>query len=84
MTPLGEHLLNLAKVLETMLTQNSSDDSAEVFISGGAAMKLVELLYVKQIPLEILQSPFPQLVSSIIRSLYVSFKIKETCLFNML
>uniref|UniRef100_A0A0N5AR03 HECT-type E3 ubiquitin transferase n=1 Tax=Syphacia muris TaxID=451379 RepID=A0A0N5AR03_9BILA len=69
-TPLGEHYMNLGKVLETVLTQNSTSDNAEAFIHCGAATKLTKLFFVRHIPLEISQSTFSQLVSNIMRSLY--------------
>lgn len=70
--PLGEYLLNVGKLLETLLTHNASPEQAEAFIRSGAASKLLSLLYVRQIPVELSQSIFPQLVTNILRFLFVS------------
>ncbi|KHN71864.1 hypothetical protein Tcan_01822 [Toxocara canis] len=69
--PLGEYLLNVGKLLETLLTQSASSEHAEAFVRCGAANRLIALLFVKQISLEVSQSIFPQLVSNILRYLYV-------------
>lgn len=71
--PLGEYLLNVSKLLETLLTQSASSEQAEAFVRCGAANRLITLLFVRQIPLEVSQSIFPQLVSNILRYLYVCY-----------
>uniref|UniRef100_A0A1I8EIK7 HECT-type E3 ubiquitin transferase n=1 Tax=Wuchereria bancrofti TaxID=6293 RepID=A0A1I8EIK7_WUCBA len=68
--PLGEYLLNIGKFLETLLTHNASPEQADVFVQSGTADKLLSLLFVRQIPLELSQSLFPQLVTNIIRFLF--------------
>uniref|UniRef100_A0A915PL16 HECT-type E3 ubiquitin transferase n=1 Tax=Setaria digitata TaxID=48799 RepID=A0A915PL16_9BILA len=68
--PLGEYLLNIGKFLETLLTHNASPEQADVFVQSGAADKLLSLLFVRQIPLELSQSLFPQLVTNIMRFLF--------------
>ncbi|KAL3982881.1 HECT-domain (ubiquitin-transferase) family protein [Acanthocheilonema viteae] len=68
--PLGEYLLNIGKFLETLLTHNASSEQADIFIQSGAADKLLSLLFVRQIPLELSQSLFPQLVTNIMRFLF--------------
>ncbi|CAG9536021.1 unnamed protein product [Cercopithifilaria johnstoni] len=69
--PLGEYLLNIGKFLETLLTtHNASLEQADLFIQSGAADKLLSLLFVRQIPLELSQSVFPQLVTNIMRFLF--------------
>ncbi|VDK86830.1 unnamed protein product, partial [Litomosoides sigmodontis] len=61
LVPLGEYLLNIGKFMETLLTHNASPEQADFFIETGAADKLLSLLFVRQIPLELSQSLFPQL-----------------------
>ncbi|VDN03027.1 unnamed protein product [Thelazia callipaeda] len=68
--PLGEYLLNIGKFLETLLTHNASSEHADAFMHSGAADKLLSMLYVRQIPLELAQSLFPQLVNNILRFLF--------------
>lgn len=70
LVPLGEYLLNIGKFLETLLTHNPSPEQADAFIQSGAADKLLSLLFVRQIPLELSQSLFPQLVTNIMRFLF--------------
>lgn len=70
--PLGEYLLNIGKFIETLLTHNASPEQADAFIQSGAADKLLSLLFVRQIPIELSQSVFPQLVTNIMRFLFVS------------
>ncbi|MCP9265605.1 E3 ubiquitin-protein ligase huwe1 [Dirofilaria immitis] len=70
LVPLGEYLLNIGKFLETLLTHNASPEQADIFIQSGAADKLLSLLFVRQIPLELSQSLFPQLVTNIMRFLF--------------
>ncbi|OZC09116.1 hypothetical protein X798_03863 [Onchocerca flexuosa] len=68
--PLGEYLLNIGKFLETLLTHNASPEQADIFMQSGTADKLLSLLFVRQIPLELSQSLFPQLVTNIMRFLF--------------
>ncbi|KHN86002.1 E3 ubiquitin-protein ligase HUWE1 [Toxocara canis] len=74
---LGEYLLNVGKLLETLLTQSASSEHAEASMRRGAANRLIALLFVKQISLEVSQSIFPQLVSNILRYLYVTLQCDE-------